>query len=158
MTGGRPGFRTIGRACSLPPRAAWVLLPLLLAACAAPPGGSAPGTGSEAGAGIASAPSLPKLPAANLLGLSSDRVAQLLGSPSFTRSETPAQIWQYTSPDCVLMLFFYGTGPGTTKHLLHIDSRRRRDLSPAPEQRCLDHVRAHQIATQALLTSTSAEP
>ncbi len=166
---GKPFFKPLG-ASGL---GAWMLGSLALLGLSGCAGGTFPGAGVFSGNGpfslnaifsstgrsgpaAASPPAgttrAAPVPASALLGLSPTEVSHLLGSPSFTRSEAPAQIWQYATHECVLMLFFYGSAPGAEKHLLHIDSRRRDDLAPAPEQHCLDRVRAHQAAIQALLT------
>lgn len=42
-----------------------------------------------------------------LVGLKPEEVKQILGSPALVRHDSPAQIWQYRSRDCVLDLFLY---------------------------------------------------
>ena len=42
-----------------------------------------------------------------LMGLAPRAVSHLLGRPSLLRTETPAQVWQYTADDCVLDIYLY---------------------------------------------------
>lgn len=42
-----------------------------------------------------------------LVGLNPEEVKQILGTPALVRHDSPAQIWQYRSHDCVLDLFLY---------------------------------------------------
>lgn len=42
-----------------------------------------------------------------LMGLAPRAVNRLLGPPSLLRTETPAQVWQYTAADCVLDIYLY---------------------------------------------------
>ncbi len=42
-----------------------------------------------------------------LMGLAPRAVSRLLGPPSLLRTETPAQVWQYTAADCVLDIYLY---------------------------------------------------
>lgn len=42
-----------------------------------------------------------------LLGLSREQVASLLGTPSLRRREAPAEVWQYVGRSCVLHVFLY---------------------------------------------------
>ena len=42
-----------------------------------------------------------------LMGLAPRAVSRLLGPPSLLRTETPAQVWQYTADDCVLDIYLY---------------------------------------------------
>jgi hypothetical protein len=53
----------------------------------------------------------PRLPTsatpASLIGLSDKDLAALLGTPAWTRSESPAAVWQYRGTACVLDIYFY---------------------------------------------------
>ncbi len=42
-----------------------------------------------------------------LIGLAPQAISRLLGPPSLLRTETPAQVWQYTAADCVLDIYLY---------------------------------------------------
>lgn len=44
---------------------------------------------------------------AALKGLSAIQVKDMLGPPSFTRRDKPAEIWQYRNDLCILDLFLY---------------------------------------------------
>lgn len=48
---------------------------------------------------------LPKLDA--LQNLTGNQVRALLGTPSFMRSDSPAEMWQYRTDSCTLDLFLY---------------------------------------------------
>lgn len=47
-----------------------------------------------------------------LLGLDASTTLQLLGEPDLRRREPFAEVWQYTSPECVLFVFLYTAGSG----------------------------------------------
>ncbi len=50
-------------------------------------------------------------------GMSSRQVLAALGTPSFRRRESPAEIWQYYGESCVLDLFLYDdSGEGRVAH------------------------------------------
>ncbi len=54
-----------------------------------------------------------------LLGLEHHQVMALLGEPSFTRRDDPAQIWQYRDSTCILDVVLYrpeGGGPYRVTH------------------------------------------
>ena len=42
-----------------------------------------------------------------LMGLAPRAVSRLLGPPSLFRTQTPAQVWQYTADDCGLDIYLY---------------------------------------------------
>lgn len=88
--------------------------------------------------------------AAQLLGKTPAEVADLLGSPSFTRNELPAKIWQYAAHDCVLFLYFYNDRAAHDDRLLHLDSRNPDDMRKAPVQHCLAAVMRRPPAVSAL--------
>lgn len=47
-----------------------------------------------------------------LLGLDRGGVTALLGSPDLIRRESPAEIWQYVTGDCVFDVVLYANGQG----------------------------------------------
>ena len=47
-----------------------------------------------------------------LKGLTSIEVEAMLGRPSFTRRDKPAEIWQYRNNVCILDLFLYPEATG----------------------------------------------
>jgi hypothetical protein len=72
-------------------------------------GPSAPPAGADANAPVSEngqTASLGHQPS-ELVGLSADQVANLLGKPSFVRHDRPAEVWQYRTHDCVLDVFLY---------------------------------------------------
>jgi hypothetical protein len=42
-----------------------------------------------------------------LIGLAPHALSLLLGPPSLLRTELPAQVWQYSAPECVLDVYLY---------------------------------------------------
>jgi hypothetical protein len=60
-----------------------------------------------------------------------------LGEPNYRRRETPAEVWQYFGPSCVLDLFFYEDKG--TQRVTHLELRSR-NLSPAAQTSCLTQL------------------
>ena len=58
-----------------------------------------------------------------LRNLTSDQVHALLGTPSFKRSDNPAEIWQYNTNDCMLDLFLYKNLATTRRSVNHYEIR-----------------------------------
>lgn len=102
-----------------------VLAALGLAACAAPPqakvassGALTPASYAPANPEIAPQAALPSTPLPLDLtrgpdrfeGLAAADVIAALGDPSFRRRESPAEVWQYYGPGCILDLFLYDDG------------------------------------------------
>ena len=91
-------------------RVAAVLLAALLGACE-----SGAETRTEAAGGDQASPEVAALPPGleidddpeRLLGLGPDALSDLLGRPELIRRESPAQIWQYRSADCVFDVVLY---------------------------------------------------
>jgi len=105
-------------------RAALVVALLALAACAPAP---LPPVASRAPAVMDLVPSAPKGPArantpGELVGLSGVEVAGLLGAPSLTRHDDPAEVWQYADGGCVLLVFLYGQAGGAGR-VSHAETR-----------------------------------
>ena len=68
-------------------------------------------------AGGPAAPSLADLASGpqHFEGLDGKVILAALGDPNFRRRETPAEVWQYYGPGCILDLFLYdelSSGPG----------------------------------------------
>lgn len=91
----------------------------LLAACQGQPGTSDP------------------VRSAAILGLDSGAVRKLLGEPGLIRRETPAEVWQYRTTDCVLdvVLYDHATGP----RVAYAEARTSA-AEPAPTDACLSDV------------------
>jgi hypothetical protein len=89
--------------------ARWLALALAasaLAACETPGAATAP----AAPARTAALPPGVRLPIESpkaLIGKGDAEVSSLLGKPAFTRTDGPAQVWQYTGPSCALDVFMY---------------------------------------------------
>jgi hypothetical protein len=82
---------------------------------------------------------------AAILGLDSGAVRKLLGEPGLIRRETPAEVWQYRTADCVLdvVLYDHATGP----RVAYAEARTSA-AEPAPTDACLsDVLTAKQSAT-----------
>ena len=58
-----------------------------------------------------------------LLGLENHQVMALLGEPSFTRRDDPAQIWQYRDSTCILDVFLYRPVGGGAYRVTHVEVR-----------------------------------
>ena len=84
-------------------------------------GGAAPS--GEAEAETASRAPLPIQGPGELIGRESAEVAELLGRPDFTRSDGPAEVWQYRGERCVLDVFLYKNDLG--RLVEHAELRRR---------------------------------
>lgn len=52
-------------------------------------------------------PKPPEMTLPQLVGLSEEEVARLLGTADSLRAEPPATVWEYRSDTCALDLFFY---------------------------------------------------
>ena len=58
-----------------------------------------------------------------LIGLERDVLSALLGPPSFTRRDPPAEVWQYGDRTCFLDVFLYETAGALT--VAHVEVRSR---------------------------------
>ena len=119
-------------------RAPWLLaLCMLVAACATPQQhiSKAPEPIDAAAAGKADAdraiepedsdipPAARRKPLANeLLGMTSLRVAALLGRPMLIRSEPPAQVWLYRNESCIFHVYLYASADLYGYSVRHIDA------------------------------------
>jgi hypothetical protein len=70
----------------------------------------------------------------HLRGMIARDVVAKLGDPNYRRRETPAEVWQYFGPGCVLDLFLY-EDKGTQK-VIHVELRSR-NLTSAGQAACL---------------------
>jgi hypothetical protein len=83
---------------------------------------------------------------AAILGLDGGAVRKLLGEPGLIRRETPAEVWQYRTADCVLdvVLYDHATGP----RVAYAEARTS-TAEPAPTDTCLRDV----LTTKRSVTS-----
>jgi len=72
----------------------------------------------------------------DLKGYSPGQVAALYGEPDLKRVDSPAEVWQYRSAECVLDLFFYDGADGT--RLVYAESRMRHPQRGVKDTRCAD--------------------
>jgi hypothetical protein len=67
----------------------------------------------------------------------SDLIASL-GDPNFRRRESPAEVWQYYGPGCILDLFLYDDAPGASKGAGKVEHAELRGRPGQPvEAACL---------------------
>jgi hypothetical protein len=124
-------------------RRLFVVLSLVLglAACAVDPQSSprpaisGPGPDQGADRQEAALPPPDVTNPARLKGLNARQVTALLGQPSFTRKDAPAEIWQYRVRACTLDLFLYDEG--ATHRVAHYAVRSPQVIS---DQACFDEV------------------
>lgn len=130
-------------------RAAPLLLPLLITACAAPPPApeplAEPAPPAQQASQTAEIPSEetiqpPALPEPGLLlGLEPRQMQEVLGSPALVRREGAAQVMQFSNGDCALNITFYEESAGGAFRAHHLSSRMTdgREISP---QHCLADI------------------
>ncbi len=63
------------------------------------------------------------VPVAELRGMTSEQVSQLLGTPQFQRNEAPVEFWQYRGDGCVLHVFLYRGHAGLRVQYAEVRSR-----------------------------------
>ena len=98
---------------------------LALAACA---GGGAPDTNGEQAALVDPATPVPaERDVDRLIGVSRERLRDMLGPSAFTRRDGPAEIWRYATDDCFLTLFLHrGDQPrGGSLTVHHVEAHAR---------------------------------
>lgn len=59
----------------------------------------------------------------DLVGLADRDVSAALGTPTHIRKDDPAEIWQYSSRDCVVDFYLYQTGGGM--QVAYVEARDR---------------------------------
>jgi hypothetical protein len=101
-----------------------IILALCLAGCAGGyQGHVAPGTSTAPASNYsnAAATSTTSVPPGDLTGLEASTVRQLFGTPGLVRKDSPAEVWQYRSPSCVLDIYLYPDGDKLT--VAHAEAR-----------------------------------
>jgi len=117
--------------------ARWLVLVLAataLAACETPGGFASPGGETRTALAVPGA-RLPIDSPKALIGKSEAEVSALLGKPGFTRTDGPAQVWQYSGTSCVLDVFMYQTATGYTVE--YTELRRRGSIGAVEDPACL---------------------
>ncbi len=89
------------------------------------------------------------VPVAELRGMTSEQVSQLLGTPQFQRNEAPVEFWQYRGDGCVLHVFLYRGHQGLRVQYAEVRSRAmapgsaaNRALMGTPADECLAKLAA----------------
>jgi hypothetical protein len=70
-----------------------------------------------------------------LVGKSEAEVASLLGKPGFTRTDGPAQVWQYSGASCALDVFMYQAAAGYKVE--YTELRRLGSIGAVDDPTCL---------------------
>lgn len=131
-----------------------VLAVLALAACAQPSQGKLSTNGAVQPASFAPPPEVTALPPgpaqpsvtelgrspARFEGLAGVDVIAALGDPSFRRRESPAEVWQYYGPGCILDLFLYDNGPNAADGGKVAHAELRGKMGEPVEAACLSRL------------------
>ena len=84
-----------------------------------------------------------------LMGLAPRAVSHLLGSPSLLRTETLAQVWQYTAADCVLDIYLYAEDETPDRSRVTYYEIRRNDFHGSSARACFtDIITHHNLAAE----------
>lgn len=113
------------------------LAALALAACETPAGtaGPAAAAGGQRMAALPPGTRLPIDSAKALVGKSETEVSSLLGKPRFTRTDGPAQVWQYSGQACALDVFMYKADAGYKVE--YTELRRLGSIGAVDDPACL---------------------
>ena len=84
-----------------------------------------------------------------LLGMSADRLAGLLGPADFTRNDGPAEIWQFRESECVLDVFLYRDPARGGYRVEHVQTRDRGLVRAADPPCVADLLRARRTPQPA---------
>lgn len=106
---------------------AGLMVPFMLAACAAPqatisakPDPNKPAVSAAPSIAVMRLPSPPS--ASSLINVSPDALTNKLGAPQFKRTEPSAEIWRYGADGCLLLVFLYEDQTGLRS--THLDARK----------------------------------
>jgi hypothetical protein len=64
----------------------------------------------------------------DLVGLTATDLTKYFGKPAVDRHESPAEVWHYVGPECVLHLFLYSDGKGGIPVVDHVEISERGPL------------------------------
>ena len=78
-----------------------------------------------------------------LMGLAPRAVSHLLGPPSLLRTETLAQVWQYTAADCVLDIYLYAEDETPDRSRVTYYEIRKNDFHGSSARACFTDIIAH---------------
>lgn len=139
-------FRARGLVCGL-------AVALLFTACAKPHGAAPPGDREAAAAALESAaqqlaalPPQATAPRAiapaidddptRMVGMDGLELERTLGPPSLKRVDTPAEVWQYAAPDCVMDVFLYKDDRPLAPHRVTYYEFRQRGPAEVGKRAC----------------------
>lgn len=90
-------------------------------------------------------PEPPRPDPRDLLGMTGEEVALLLGPPGLLRKEPPAEVWRYSGARCLLHLFLYPEDEGPNFKVSHYEALTR-DAAPTSADICyIDLIEARTI-------------
>lgn len=75
-----------------------------------------------------------------LIGMTTDKISYLMGHPNLRRVETPAEVWQYSSKDCVFEVVFYEMEDNKNILLTEYFEARDRSANYFNASRCLEDI------------------
>ncbi|MEX2451714.1 MAG: hypothetical protein WD407_12730 [Rhodospirillales bacterium] len=81
----------------------------------------------------------------DMIGLDREQVTALLGTPTFRRLDTPADLWQYGNAECILDLFLYRVRNGTAFKVTHADVRTVNDTALTKDACFKGLIKKHHI-------------
>jgi hypothetical protein len=86
-----------------------------------------------------------------LMGLDAASLQGLLGPPRLRRVDGPAEVWQYSTPECILDAYLYETKAGAADHrVTYYEVRGPAEDTTADRTRCFaDLVIARRVAQEA---------
>jgi len=113
---------------------ALALAALALAACETPGVATAP-AGETRTAALPPGVRLPIDSPKALVGKNEGEVSSLLGKPGFTRTDGPAQVWQYSGASCALDVFMYKAAAGY--RVEYTELRRLGTIGAVDDPTCL---------------------
>ena len=75
-----------------------------------------------------------------LIGMTTDKISYLMGHPNLRRVETPAEVWQYSSKDCVFDVVFYEKEDNKNILLTEYFEARDRSANYFNASKCLEDI------------------
>jgi len=130
--------------------AAAAMLSAGLVACGGTPGGSGggsaagsdPAPAARAGSGPATTAPMPTLHGGEMVGWTATELHHRLGLPLLTFIELPAEVWRYSTPACVVLVFLYPADgmPGSQPVVHHVEILPRAGVTARDSAHCLQQI------------------